>query len=211
MLTARIELTLGFVQLVPRPVTPDAVAFKTLVLSRRSSAATLSIRSSLSLAREKHTASAGGRSTPKRPLAHVIGDIGRTSVKLIFEEWGWTADIAQSPEACSVLAGGKPTSNLRADSDRNCVLNAGDHPSINHESAVAYEYGRIWTKDQIKALEASSLFPQMRRKQASAQLVQRIQQGALQFDQTSLEYRSRISRGGNRGRHAPSRLSPARG
>jgi hypothetical protein len=51
---------------------------------------------------------------PGRPRSHVVGDVGRTFVKLLFEEWGWTADIVQSDYGedldCSVFTGGRRTS-----------------------------------------------------------------------------------------------------
>jgi hypothetical protein len=50
---------------------------------------------------------------PRRPKSHIVGDVGRTFVKLQFEEWGWTSDIVQSDYGedldCSVFTQGNRT------------------------------------------------------------------------------------------------------
>lgn len=75
----------------------------------------------------------------------------------------------------------------RSDSDRNCILRAGEHPSIEHESVITYEQGRLLSTAQQNQLEHSQLFPRMRRERASSGLIRRIQEGALKSDQTSIE------------------------
>ncbi len=75
----------------------------------------------------------------------------------------------------------------RWDSGRECVIQPGDHPSIKHESVIAYERGRLMTQEQQDNLEKAELFKTMRREPASRALVRRIQLGALKSDQTAQE------------------------
>ena len=77
--------------------------------------------------------------------------------------------------------------SLRSDSDRNCIVQPGDHPAVSHDSVIAYEYGRILTKAEQGRLEGSSLFAGMRREPATPELLTRIQKGALRSDQTPIE------------------------
>lgn len=66
---------------------------------------------------------------PRRPRSHVIGDVGRTFVKLLLEKWGWTADIVHSDYGedldCTVLTGGRRTA-------------LGSVPSSGGNSAAAF-------------------------------------------------------------------------
>src|SRR5512134_2157102 len=68
---------------------------------------------------------------PRRPRSHVIGDVGRTFVKLLLEKWGWTADIVHSDYGedldCTVFTGGRRTAlHFR------CQVKAAAHPRRGH-------------------------------------------------------------------------------
>jgi hypothetical protein len=73
------------------------------------------------------------------------------------------------------------------DSDRNCEVGPKDHPSLRHDSVIVYERSRIYTRDQQQALEQNALYAKMRRASASADLIRKIQDGALVSDQTPTE------------------------
>lgn len=65
--------------------------------------------------------------TPIRTRGHIVGDVGRTAVKLLLEKWGWTADIVQSDYGedldCTVFSGGQRTAlHFR------CQVKAASHP-----------------------------------------------------------------------------------
>jgi len=84
------------------------------------------------------------------------------------------------------------TTTPKRDSDRNCVVQPGDHPSVHHESVISYEHGRIWSRDQQAEFENSALYPAARRAKASPELLRKIQEGALRSDQTPIEAQDTI-------------------
>jgi len=85
------------------------------------------------------------------------------------------------------------TTSMRSDSDRNCIIQPDELPSVHHLSVIAYDRGKVMTKAQQEQLEASNEYATMRRAQASADVMRRIQDGALKSDQTPLEAQDIIS------------------
>ncbi|WP_331584335.1 hypothetical protein [Candidatus Binatus sp.] len=85
------------------------------------------------------------------------------------------------------------TTTMRSDSDRNCIIQPNELPSVNHVSVIAYERGHVMTKAQQEQLEESKEFATMRRSSASADVLRRIQEGALKSDQTPIEVQDIIS------------------
>lgn len=79
------------------------------------------------------------------------------------------------------------TTTPRSDSDRNCIVQPDEHPSVDHVSVIAYERGRVWSKSEQEAMERAALYSTMRRARASAELIRRIQKGALRSDQTPID------------------------
>jgi hypothetical protein len=71
----------------------------------------------------------------------------------------------------------------RKDSDTNCLVQAGEHPWVKHETVVEYEKARIFDlATQATVMKQPSICPP--HKDVSEELLARIQQGALISDLT---------------------------
>lgn len=64
---------------------------------------------------------------------------------------------------------------LRGHSDRSCVLAAGEHPFIQHDTAVAYGAVQRWTKEKLDELVAQGIA--RHRQPVSAQVLERLRAG----------------------------------
>ena len=64
---------------------------------------------------------------------------------------------------------------LRAHSDRSCILNRGEHPFLQHETAVAYGAVQRWTAERLDELVAASIARP--RPPVSAAVLQRLRAG----------------------------------
>jgi hypothetical protein len=89
----------------------------------------------------------GAKKIPLRPGSHVRGDVGRSAVKLVFEKWGWTADIIQSDYGedldCTIYADGKRTKfNFRCQVKSRSATKA--KRSQIQSVAVSSSICRIW-------------------------------------------------------------------
>lgn len=62
------------------------------------------------------------------------------------------------------------------DSDTSCVIQAGEHPYVRHESVIAYQYGELFRPDHIARLK---LLAPREYDPVSPELLLRIQQGAV--------------------------------
>jgi len=73
--------------------------------------------------------------------------------------------------------------SLRPGIDTTCVLEPTDHPSVDHKSVIYYARGMLITSDMQEQLddERQRFMPGA---QASAALIKKIQQGALESLQT---------------------------
>lgn len=46
---------------------------------------------------------------------------------------------------------------LRAHSDRTCIITAGEHPFVHHDTAVAYGEAQRWPEDRLLQLIADGV------------------------------------------------------
>jgi len=74
---------------------------------------------------------------------------------------------------------------LRADSDRACVLNAGEHPFVKHETCVNYGGAKIVSKATIEHLMSKGL--RLPHASLSGHLLKRIRDGAAASTRMSLD------------------------
>ena len=79
----------------------------------------------------------------------------------------------------------------RADSDRNCVINEGEHSFVKHETVMEYEKARIISKEGQAAIYGMpAKCP--RKGPVSLTLLTRIQEGALSSDLTTGKHKTII-------------------
>lgn len=76
------------------------------------------------------------------------------------------------------------TSRKPHTTDLNCLILAGEHPFVKHDTVVAYELGKIMSvADQQFIIQRPGLVPPQQ--PVSELLLERIQKGALQSDLTA--------------------------
>ncbi len=71
--------------------------------------------------------------------------------------------------------------------DQTCAVRPGDHPFVTRDTLVCYSDARIATNAQLELLVTKGLMK--RNKPVSAELLERIRQGAWKSDEISLEAR----------------------
>ena len=75
---------------------------------------------------------------------------------------------------------------LRADSDRACTLQAGEHPFVKHATCVNYAGAKVVSKAQIDTLMNNDLLSA--HAPVSAGLLQRMREGAAASERMSLDH-----------------------
>ena len=98
------------------------------------------------------------------------------------------------PHLYVIISNPDPASNVilvnltsRTSNDRNCLLSPGDHPFVKQETAIAYDKAENLHPDQIQAAIQSGIWQQKER--FRAEILRRIQDGALQSDDFSKKFR----------------------
>lgn len=74
--------------------------------------------------------------------------------------------------------------------DDSCVVQAGEHPFIKHESYLNYRHARIERAQHIEAMLAQGVFIQ--KEPCPEQLLEKVIQGALQSNRISREIKEII-------------------
>jgi hypothetical protein len=74
----------------------------------------------------------------------------------------------------------------RKDSDPACILQAGEHPFVHHETCVNYAGAKVVTGDQIQTLLQKGLLTD--HTALSAALLKRIRDGAAASTRMSLDH-----------------------
>ncbi len=97
--------------------------------------------------------------------------------------WIILSDPAQDADRLVMVS----FTTFRRDKDQTCVLRPGDHPFVTRDTLVCYADARIATNAQLESLVSKGLMK--RNKPVSAELLQRIRQGAWKTDEISLEAR----------------------
>ncbi len=75
---------------------------------------------------------------------------------------------------------------LRSDSDRACVLNAGEHPFVKHPTCVNYRGAKVVSRAQIDTLLQKGLLTN--HAAVSSALLQRMREGAADSERMTLEH-----------------------
>jgi len=71
---------------------------------------------------------------------------------------------------------------LRPHSDRTCIITPGEHPFIQHDTAVAYNAAQRWTEEKLEQeIRAGTAKP---RQPVSSELLERLRQGLLASPRT---------------------------
>jgi hypothetical protein len=103
-----------------------------------------------------------------------------------------------SPEHLWIVVAVTPTcdavifnvSTLRNDSDQSCVLKAGEHPFVKHDSAIAYNRGQLLPRQAFESLQRIGWTPHVK---ASVEVVKRVREGALKSRFTAAKLKTAIT------------------
>jgi hypothetical protein len=96
----------------------------------------------------------------------------------------WVVISDPSIDAENILIVNFTTS--RADSDKACILQAGEHPFVKHETCVNYAGAKVVAKASIDTLMQKGLLTP--HASVSATLLKRIWDGAAASERMSLEH-----------------------
>ena len=74
----------------------------------------------------------------------------------------------------------------RADSDKACILQAGEHPFVHHETCVNYAGAKVVSKANLELLVHKGLM--VTHGSVSAAILKRIREGAANSTRMSLDH-----------------------